>query len=311
MKRKDILGIAGLSPVEISVILDLAESTKGINERTVKKVPTLRGRTVINLFFETSTRTRLSFEIAQKRLSADTVNFSVSTSSISKGETLVDTAKNLAAMGPSVVVIRHGVAGFPHQLAQLMQASVINAGDGFHEHPTQALLDLMTMREKKKEIEGLKVAILGDIARSRVARSNILCLKKMGAFVKVMGPRSMLPFDIQKMGVDVTSSVQEAIEGADVVMALRIQAERDMAPRFPSLREYNRYFGLKTKHLKYLKPDCIIMHPGPINRGVEIDPEVADGPLSVILEQVKNGVAIRMAVLLLLLGGRSIYEIGD
>ncbi len=309
--RKDLLGIADLTLFEVSMILDLAESTKSISERTVKKVPTLRGRTIVNLFFEPSTRTRLSFEIAQKRLSADTVNFSVSDSSISKGETLVDTAKNLAAMNPSVVVIRHGAAGYPHRLAKLMDASVINAGDGFHEHPTQALLDLMTIREKKGEVKGLKVAILGDIARSRVAGSNILCLTKMGAEVTVMGPSSMLPLHVRRLGVNVAPNLKEAITGKDVVMVLRIQAERDEAPRFPSLREYNRYFGLKLEHLKYLKSDCIIMHPGPINRGVEIDPEVADGPLSVILDQVANGVAIRMAVLLLLLGGRSIYEVSD
>ena len=309
--RKDLLGIADLTPFEVSMILDLAESTKSISERTVKKVPTLRGRTIVNLFFEPSTRTRLSFEIAQKRLSADTVNFSVSNSSISKGETLVDTAKNLAAMNPSVVVIRHSVAGYPHRLARLMDASVINAGDGFHEHPTQALLDLMTIREKKAEIKGLKVAIIGDIARSRVAGSNILCLTKMGAQVTVMGPSSMLPLHVRRLGVNVAPNLKEAITGKDVVMVLRIQAERDAAPRFPSLREYNRYFGLKIEHLKYLKSDCIIMHAGPLNRGVEIDPEVADGPLSVILDQVANGVAIRMAVLLLLLGGRSIYEVSD
>jgi len=309
MRRKDLLGIADLSPFEISMILDLAESTKEINERTVKKVPTLRGRTVINLFLEPSTRTRTSFEIAEKRLSADTINFSTAGSSISKGETLVDTAKNLAAMKPSVIVIRHTVAGFPHRLARLVDASVINAGDGFHEHPTQALLDLMTLREKKKEIKGLKVAILGDIARSRVARSNVLCLNKMGADVTVMGPGSMLPYDIRKMGVKVATSVEQAVKGKDAVMVLRIQNERETVSRFPSLREYNRFFGLRVEHLKYLKDDCIIMHPGPINRGVEIDPEVADGPFSVILDQVANGVAVRMAVLLLLLGGRSLYEV--
>ena len=309
--RKDLLGIADLTPFEVSMILDLAESTKSISERTVKKVPTLRGRTIVNLFFEPSTRTRLAFEIAQKRLSPDTVNFSVSNSSISNGETLVDTAKNLAAMNPSVVVIRHSVAGYPHRLARLMDASVINAGDGFHEHPTQALLDLMTIREKKGEVKGFKVAILGDIARSRVAGSNILCLTKMGAQVTVMGPSSMLPLHVRRLGVNVAPNLKEAITGKDVVMVLRIQAERDAAPRFPSLREYNRYFGLKIEHLKYLKSDCIIMHAGPLNRGVEIDPEVADGPLSVILDQVANGVAIRMAVLLLLLGGRSIYEVSD
>ena len=311
MARKDLLGIADLSPFEISMILDLAGSTKSISERTVKKVPTLRGRTILNLFFEPSTRTRLSFEIAQKRLSADTVNFSVSGSSISKGETLVDTAKNLAAMRPSVVVIRHGVAGCPHRLAKLMDASVVNAGDGFHEHPTQALLDLMTIREKKGEVKGLKVAIIGDIARSRVAGSNILCLTKMGAEVTVMAPSSMIPLHIKRLGVNVAPNLKEAIAAKDVVMVLRIQAERDAAPRFPSLREYNRYFGLKVEHLKYLKDNCIIMHPGPINRGVEIDPEVADGPLSVILDQVANGVAVRMAVLLLLLGGRTVYEVSD
>ncbi|MBN2208138.1 MAG: aspartate carbamoyltransferase catalytic subunit [Candidatus Coatesbacteria bacterium] len=309
--RKDLLGIADLTPFEIPMILDLAESTKSISERTVKKVPTLRGRTIINLFFEPSTRTRVSFEIAQKRLSADTVNFSVSGSSISKGETLVDTAKNLAAMQPSVVVIRHDVAGYPHRLAKLMEASVINAGDGFHEHPTQALLDLMTIREKKGYIKGLKVAIIGDISRSRVAGSNIPCLTKMGAEVTVMGPSTMLPLHVKRLGVNVAPDLKQAIASKDVVMVLRIQAERDAAPRFPSLREYNRYFGLKLEHLKYLRPDCIIMHPGPINRGVEIDPELADGPLSVILDQVANGVAVRMAVLLLLLGGRSIYEAGD
>jgi aspartate carbamoyltransferase catalytic subunit len=300
--RKDLLGIAELSPAEIELILDTADSFAEIGERPIKKVPTLRGKTVINLFFEASTRTRSSFEIAEKRLSADNINFSTSGSALEKGETLVDTALNLQAMAPDLVVIRHGHPGVPHMLAKRLKAGVINAGDGAHEHPTQALLDAYTIRRHKKKIAGLKVAILGDIEHSRVVRSNIHLLRKLGAKVTVGGPRTLMPVAMESMGVEVAYSLDDAIRDADVIMMLRIQLERQGRMSFPSVREYFQLFGLTTERLKVAKEDVIIMHPGPMNRGVEISSELADGPYSVILEQVTHGVSVRMAVLYLLSG---------
>ena len=302
--RKDLLGIADLSPEEIRLILDTAESFREVSERSVKKVPTLRGKTVINLFFESSTRTRSSFEIAEKRLSADSLNFSSSTSALTKGESLVDTALNLQAMAPDLIVIRHGHPGVPHLLAERVKAGVINAGDGAHEHPTQALLDAFTIRQRKGRIEGLTVAIVGDIEHSRVVRSNVHLLRKLGATVRVAGPRTMMPVAMEAMGVEVHHSLDEAIAGADVVMMPRIQLERQGKPLFPSVKEYFRLFGLTRERLAGANEDVIIMHPGPMNRGVEIASDVADGPYSVILEQVANGVAVRMAVLYLLSGVR-------
>jgi aspartate carbamoyltransferase catalytic subunit len=297
---RHLLGIADLSADEITKILDLAETFVEISERPIKKVPTLRGKTVINLFLEPSTRTRTSFEIAAKRLSADAVNISGSTSSTVKGETLLDTARNLMAMKPDVIVIRHGASGGPHMIAQAMDAAVVNAGDGTHEHPTQALLDCATIRKHKKKIAGLTVAIVGDIAHSRVARSDVLALSKLGAKVRVAGPRTMLPVGIDEMGAEVFDRVEPAVKGADVVMMLRIQKERlDGAGLFPNTREYSRYFGLGQRLYSTLKSDAIVMHPGPINRGVELDPSIADGERSVILDQVTYGVAVRMAVLYL------------
>ncbi|MDW7710760.1 MAG: aspartate carbamoyltransferase catalytic subunit [Deferrisomatales bacterium] len=303
--RPHLLGIEPLAPEEIVAILDAAEGFAEVGRRDVKKVPTLRGKTVVNCFFEPSTRTRISFEIAEKRLSADAVNFSASGSSVSKGETLLDTVKNLEAMAPDVLVIRHGAAGAADFVAARVQAAVVNAGDGRHEHPTQALLDLFTIRRRKGRIEGLTVAILGDIANSRVARSNIHALTKLGARVRVCGPPTMLPPHVERLGVEATHDVRTAVAGADVVMALRIQKERLGRATFPSLREYARFFGLNASVLDRAAPDAIVMHPGPINRGVEISSEVADGPRSVILEQVESGVAVRMAVIYLLAGGRS------
>jgi aspartate carbamoyltransferase catalytic subunit len=300
--RKDLLGIADLSAGEIELILDTADSFAEIGERPIKKVPTLRGKTVINLFFEASTRTRSSFEIAEKRLSADNINFSTSGSALEKGETLVDTAMNLQAMAPDLVVIRHAHPGVPHMLAHRIKAGVINAGDGAHEHPTQALLDAYTIRRHKKKIASLKVAILGDIEHSRVVRSNIHLLQKLGAKVTVGGPRTMMPVAMEAMGVEVAYSLDEAIRGADVIMMLRVQLERQGKMSFPSVREYFELFGLTTGRLKAAKDDVIIMHPGPMNRGVEISSELADGPYSVILEQVTHGVSVRMAVLYLLSG---------
>ncbi len=302
-RKKDLLGIKQLEPEEIEIILETAETFKEISTRPIKKVPTLRGRTIVHLFYEPSTRTRTSFEIAAKRLSADTFNISASTSSIVKGETLVDTAKNLEAMNPDVIVLRHSAAGAPHLLARHVQASVINAGDGMHEHPTQALLDLLTIRDKKGTISGQTIAIIGDIAHSRVARSNIWALTKMGARVLVAGPTTMIPHDLDKLGVEVFCHPREVIPEADVIMMLRIQLERQGEMLLPSLREYSQVFGLDEKKLSDAKPDVLIMHPGPINRGVEISPSVADGPYSVILDQVNNGVAVRMALLFLLIGG--------
>ena len=303
-ERKDMLGIRDLSREEILLILDTADSFIEVSTREIKKVPTLRGKTIVNLFYEASTRTRTSFEIAGKRLSADTINISSTTSSVVKGETLIDTARNLEAMNPDVIVIRHSAAGAPHLLAGLVKQSVINAGDGAHEHPTQALLDMMTIRAKKGRIENLRIAIVGDIAHSRVARSNIYGLKTMGAQVAVAGPATMLPRDMEHMGVEVHSSLEKALAGADVVMMLRIQIERQHQNIFPSLREYARHFCLNRQNIALAKQDVLVMHPGPINRGVEIAPEIADGPFSVILNQVTNGVAVRMALLYLLTGGK-------
>jgi len=300
--RKDLIGIEDLSVPEIQLILDTAESFREVSERPIKKVPTLRGKTVMNLFFEPSTRTRSSFEIAEKRLSADSLNFSSSTSSLSKGESLVDTALNLQAMAPDLIVIRHGHPGVPHMLAERIPAGVINAGDGAHEHPTQALLDAMTILQHKSQLEGLKVSIVGDIEHSRVVRSNILLLNKMGAEVTLAGPRTMMPVEVEKLGVRAVYTLDEAIRGADVMMILRVQLERQSRMAFPSTREYFNLFGLTRERLKRAKRGVIIMHPGPMNRGVEIASDVADGPYSVILEQVANGVAVRMAVLYLLAG---------
>jgi aspartate carbamoyltransferase catalytic subunit len=301
--RKDLLGIAELSAAEIELVLDTAESFREVAQRPIKKVPTLRGRTVINLFFEASTRTRSSFEIAEKRLSADNINFSSAGSALEKGESLLDTALNLQAMAPDLIVIRHRHPGVPHLLARRLKAGVINAGDGAHEHPTQALLDALTIRQRKGRIAGLKVAMVGDIEHSRVVRSNIHLLTKLGAEVTVAGPRTMVPPGIEKMGVEVVHSLDEAVRGADVIMMLRIQLERQEKVLFPSTREYFQLFALTSERLKRAKSDVIILHPGPMNRGVEIASEVADGPYSVILEQVANGVAVRMAVLYLLSGG--------
>jgi aspartate carbamoyltransferase catalytic subunit len=306
--HRHLLGIEGLSATDITTILDLGERFLEIANRPIKKVPTLRGKTVINLFLEASTRTRTSFEIAAKRLSADAVNISGSASSTTKGETLLDTARNLDAMSPDVVVVRHAYAGAAVMLARTLRASIVNAGDGAHEHPTQALLDCSTIRAHKGgaggSIAGLVVTICGDIAHSRVARSDLLALRALGATVRVVGPRTLLPLGIDQLGAEVHDRLEPALEGADVVMMLRIQKERQAGGRFPSTREYSRYYGLNERRLALAKPDAIVMHPGPINRGVELDPGLADGPRSVILEQVARGVAIRMAVLYLLGGGQ-------
>ncbi len=304
-QRGDLLGVAELSTAEILHVLDTAESFVEVAARPIKKVPTLRGKTVINLFFEPSTRTSSSFEIAEKRLSADNINFSTSSSSLSKGETLLDTARNLEAMAPDLVVIRHAHPRVPHALAERIAAGVINAGDGAHEHPTQALLDAFTIRRRKGRVEGLKIAIVGDVAHSRVVRSNVLCLTKLGADVTVAGPRTMMPEEPESLGARAVYSLEEAIEGVDVVMMLRVQLERQARAAFPSEREYFEFFGLTAERLRRAQDDAIIMHPGPINRGIEIASEVADGPWSVILEQVANGVAVRMAVLYLLIGAKS------
>jgi aspartate carbamoyltransferase catalytic subunit len=303
LRHKDLLGIADLTPEEILLILDTAEAMKEIGDRPIKKVPALRGKTVINLFYEPSTRTRTSFEVAEKRLSADTLNIAVAVSSVVKGETLVDTALNLQAMAPDIFVMRHSASGACHVLARTCRAGIINAGDGMHEHPTQALLDAFTIREHKKRIRGLKVAIVGDLLHSRVLRSNVQLLTKLGADVWLSGPPTLMPPGIERLGVRTTTSVDRAVEGADVIMMLRVQLERMQGAFFPSLREYFRVFGMTEERVRRAKPDVIIMHPGPMNRGVEIASDVADGPYSVILEQVANGVAVRMAVLYLLAGG--------
>ena len=303
--KKDILGIQDMTTDEISLILETAESFLEISTREIKKVPTLRGKSVINLFYEASTRTRTSFEIAGKRLSADTINISASTSSVVKGETLLDTARTLEAMNPDIIVLRHSAAGAPHLLARMVSQSIINAGDGAHEHPSQALLDMMTIKEKKGRIAGLKVAIVGDILHSRVARSNIYGLTKMGARVVVAGPATMMPRDIERMGVKAYTKIEEAIADADVVMMLRLQRERMQGGLLPSEGEFYKLYGLTEQRLKLAKPDALVMHPGPINRGVEIESAVADGPQSVILNQVTYGIAIRMAVLSMAMSGQA------
>ena len=307
--RRDLLGIRDLSAAEIIGILRTAENFREVSEREIKKVPTLRGKTVINLFFEASTRTRTSFELAAKRLSADSVNVSVSTSSVSKGETLIDTALTLDAMNPDCIVVRHSSAGVPHQLAKISRAAIVNAGDGTNEHPTQALLDAMTIRERKKEISGLKVAIVGDILHSRVARSNIQLLTKLGATVRVAGPKTLVPNDFEYLvenGLTVAPNIEEAIEETDVVMILRIQKERQDSAFFPTLSEYAIHYGLTQERLALAKKDAIVLHPGPMNRGIEIASDVADSSRSQILDQVKYGVAVRMAVLYLATGGKAV-----
>jgi aspartate carbamoyltransferase catalytic subunit len=295
--RRDLIGLSELERSEIEHLLDSAIRFRAVLDRAVPKVPTLRGQTCANLFFEPSTRTRISFELAEKRMSADSTNFSASGSSVSKGESLLDTALNIQAMKVDILVVRHTAAGAAAFLARNLEAAVVNAGDGFHEHPTQALLDMYTIREHKGTIAGLRVAIIGDIAHSRVARSNIWGLTKMGAEVTVCGPTTMMPVEIERLGCDVSHAVEEAIDGADVIMALRIQRERQRGGLLPSLREYARLFGITPRRMEIARDDVLIMHPGPMNRGVEIHPDVADGPHSVILDQVTNGVAVRMAAL--------------
>ncbi len=302
---KDLVGLAGLSRDQITTILDVAEPLREISERAIKKVPTLRGMTVVNLFFEPSTRTRISFEFAEKRMSADTVNVASSGSSVSKGETLVDTARNLEAMRIDMVVVRHAASGAAQFLAERIESNVINAGDGTHEHPTQGLLDLLTLRQRLGSLEGRRICIVGDVLHSRVARSNIYGLKALGAEVAVCGPRSLLPNAINEMGVQVFDRVEAAIEWADALNVLRLQLERMQAGYIPSLREYNRVFGVTSARLAAAKRELLVLHPGPMNRGVEIDSDVADGPHSVILDQVTNGVAVRMAVLYLLAGQKA------
>ncbi len=306
--HKNIIGIKDLTAEELTFILDTSISFKEINRRDIKKVPTLRGKTIINLFFEASTRTRTSFEIAGKRLSADTINISASGSSVVKGETLEDTAKNIEAMNPDAIVMRHNASGACEYLAERLDCSIINAGDGMHEHPSQALLDAYTIREHKGKIEGLTVAIIGDITHSRVVRSNIYCLTKLGAKVRVAGPGTMLPPGIEKLGCEVYTDIDEAIKDSDVVMMLRIQRERQGAPLIPSVREYCKFFSLTEERLKLAKEDAIVMHPGPINRGVELPTSIADGPQNVILDQVENGVAVRMALLYLACGGEKLQD---
>jgi aspartate carbamoyltransferase catalytic subunit len=300
---KDLVGLETLSADQIRAILDTAEPFKEISERAIKKVPVLRGKTIVNLFFEASTRTRISFEFAEKRLSADTVNIASTGSSVAKGETLVDTARNLEAMRIDMVVIRHASSGAARFLAERIPSNVINAGDGRHEHPTQGLLDMLTIRDHRGRIEGLRVCVIGDVLHSRVARSNIWGLTKLGAEVAVCAPRTLLPRDIAEMGVHVFGRIEEALEWADVLNVLRLQLERMQGGFVPSLREYNRYFGVTRERVEAAPRDLLILHPGPMNRGVEIDSDVADGPHSVILDQVTNGVAVRMAVLFLLAGG--------
>jgi len=308
MIGKDLLGMEDLEKSEIQTILDTAEKMQEIGLREVKKVPSLRGRTIVNLFFEPSTRTLSSFEIAGKRLSADVVNFATGQSSLSKSESILDTAKTLDAMDPDVVIVRHGVAGVPKRIADVLQAPVINAGDGAHEHPTQALLDILTVYQEKGRIEGLTVAIIGDIMHSRVARSNIYGFLKMGAEVRIAGPPTMLPPNPDQLGVKAYQSLREALDGADVVMALRIQNERLQGAYFPSIREYAATFGLDRSTLRFAKDDAIVMHPGPVNRGVELAHDLADRRPSVILDQVRNGVALRMAILYLIAGRVSRFE---
>jgi aspartate carbamoyltransferase catalytic subunit len=302
LRSRHLLGIEELEPGEIDLILETATAMKEVGTRAIKKVPTLRGRTVVNLFFEPSTRTRMSFELAEKRLSADTLGMTTTGSSVVKGETLTDTARTIEAMSPDIIVMRHGSSGAPYQLARVCRSSIINAGDGTHEHPTQALLDAFTIVERKGRLKGLKVAIVGDLVHSRVLRSNLWLLTKMGADVTVCGPATLLPPGIGALGVRVTTSLDKAIDGADVIMMLRVQHERMHGLFLPSVREYFNLFGLTPARMSLAAPEAIVMHPGPMNRGVEIDSEVADGPWSVILDQVANGVAVRMAVLYLLSG---------
>jgi len=301
--RKDILGTQDMNTSEIAYILDATESFIEVSMREVKKVPTLRGKTIINLFYEPSTRTRTSFEIAGKRLSADVINISNSSSSVAKGESLKDTALTLAAMAADVIVIRHPASGAPHFLARQVPSAVINGGDGIHEHPTQALLDLFTIRQRKGALTGLRVSIIGDIAHSRVARSNIFAMRAMGMDVCVCGPASLLPMQVEALGVRAFTDLATALHDADIIMVLRLQLERQEKGLIPSLREYSQLYGLTLKRLEQAKPDVLIMHPGPINRGIEIAPEVAEGPYSLILDQVANGVALRMALLYLVTGG--------
>ena len=303
--HKDLLGTRELSKEEILLILDTAESFKEISRREIKKVPTLRGKTIITAFYEPSTRTRVSFEIAAKRLSADTISISGTTSSAVKGETLKDTGRNLESMRPDVIVIRHSMPGAPHILAKALASSIINGGDGAHEHPTQALLDLFTIREKKQTLDGLKVAIVGDIAHSRVARSNIFAMKKFDIDVTCCAPPTMLPPYLEDLGVHVEHRLDKAVADTDVIMMLRIQKERGGVSFIPSIKEYAMFYALKEEHIQKANNDVIIMHPGPMNRGIEISDAVADGPYSVILDQVENGVAVRMGILFLLLGGES------
>jgi aspartate carbamoyltransferase catalytic subunit len=308
MKRKDLLGLKNVSAAEITEILNTAERFRAISERRIKKVPTLRGRTVVTFFMENSTRTRLSFDLAAKRLSADTLGFSASSSATKKGETLMDTARNIDAMKPDAIIIRHSAAGSPHMLAKAFPWSVINAGDGINEHPSQALLDMLTMRDHLGDLKGKRVAIVGDVFHSRVARSNIFGLRTMGAEVVVAGPGTMCPPEMAELGVEVQHRIDDVVEGADVVMMLRIQRERLGAAMMSSIREYSHFYGLDLERLRRGSPETLVMHPGPINRGVEMTPEVADGPQSVILEQVTNGLAVRMALLYLLLGGEPMGE---
>jgi aspartate carbamoyltransferase catalytic subunit len=303
LRSRHLLGISELDPGEIDLVMQTSHAMKEVALRPIKKVPTLRGRTVINLFFEPSTRTRMSFELAEKRLSADTLGMTTSGSSVVKGETLWDTARTLEAMSPDMIVMRHASSGAAHHLAKITRGSIINAGDGMHEHPTQALLDAFTITERKGRLAGLTVAIVGDLVHSRVFRSNALLLTRMGATVRACGPATLMPPALDRLGVQVTTSLDEAVEGADVVMMLRVQYERMQGLYLPSVREYFSLFGLTPARLERAAPDVIVMHPGPMNRGVEIDSEVADGPWSVILDQVANGVAVRMAVLYLLAGG--------
>ncbi|MEP0828647.1 MAG: aspartate carbamoyltransferase catalytic subunit [Candidatus Zixiibacteriota bacterium] len=308
LKSRHLLGLEGMTEEEITLILDTAESFREIIERPIKKVPTLRGITVLNLFYEPSTRTRISFELAEKRLSADSISFTPATSSVKKGETLKDTVRNIEAMKIDMVVVRHSSTGVPYFLTQCIQSNVINAGDGSHEHPTQALLDMFTIRRKYGRLKDLRVVLVGDIKHSRVVRSNIWGLKAMGASVAVCGPTTLLPVEIEKFGVDVYQNLDKAIEGADVVNIMRIQLERQQAGLFPSQREYTNLFGMTRERLALLNKNYTIMHPGPMNRGVEITNEVADGDASVILEQVTNGQAVRMAVLYLLSGKKAEEE---
>lgn len=308
--RKHLLGLEGLSAQELTRILDSAQAMKGIFTRSVKKVPALRGKTVCSLFFENSTRTRTSFEIAAKRLSADVVNFNLATSSVTKGESLLDTARTIQAMGVDYVIMRHSCPGTPHLLSERLSMSVINAGDGAHEHPTQGLLDVFTIRERKQRLHGLKVAIVGDILHSRVARSNIFALTALGAKVALVGPSTLVPRQFEALGCEIHHNLKEGIAGADVINLLRIQLERQRKNLFPSIREYRHLYGLTRERLRHASPDVLIMHPGPVNRGVEISQEVADGPHSAINEQVTNGIAVRMAVLYLLAGGSQVEPEG-